>query len=268
MCLKPVKYAVLTVAGTMLLGSFLFGHEVFSYISSSARSVRSVVRENVPVEFQLRRAKDLVNDIVPEMHANIRLIAQQEVEIESLKADIDTSGQRLADERVRVSKLKDELLTTQASFTIGNYTYSRDQVKQDLAQRFGNLKEAEIVLASKQRLLDNRTKSLQAAMSALERTRSQKTLLEQQIAALESQHQLIKAASVGSSFQIDNSKLAQSEKLISEIKQQLDVAERVLAHQAQFVQPIQIDTVSEKDLVQQVDEHLVATSDKVQTAKN
>jgi hypothetical protein len=265
MFLKPVKFVVLTAAGTLLIGGLLFGREVFSYVSSSARSVRTAVRESVPVEFQLRRAKDLVNDIVPEMHANVRLIAQQEVEIESLKADIDQGTKAVADEKMRVAKLRDSLLTTQTAFTIGHFAYTRDQVKQDLAQRFDNLKEAEIVLSSKQRLLENRTKSLAAAMQALDRTRSQKSLLEQQIAALESQNQLVKAASVGSAFQLDNSKLAQSEKLIAEIKQQLDVAERVLAHQAKFVLPIQIDVVSEHDLLQQVDEHL-GSADKTQTA--
>jgi hypothetical protein len=266
MFFKPVKFVVLTAAGTLLVGGLLFGREVFSYIHSSANSVRVAVKESVPVEFQLRRAKDLVNDIVPEMHANVRLIAAQEVEIAALKADIDQSRRQINDERTRVAKLRDGLNTAHTSFTFGDYCYSRDQVKSDLARRFESLKEAEIVLAGKERLLENRSKSLTAAMQALERTRSQKALLESQIAALEGQNQLVKAASVGSGFEIDHSKLAQSEKLIAEIKKQLDVAERVLAHQSKFVQPIEVDVVSEKDLLKEVDEHLSSTP-KTQTAQ-
>ena len=53
-----------------------------------------------------------------------------------------------------------------------------------------------------------------------------------------------------------SSKLAQSERLISEIKKQLDVAERVLAKQSAFIQPIQIDVVTEKDLLDEVNDHL------------
>ena len=53
-------------------------------------------------------------------------------------------------------------------------TYTRDQVKDDLARRLENVKEAELVLSSKQRLLTNQTKALAVAMQALERTRSQK----------------------------------------------------------------------------------------------
>jgi septal ring factor EnvC (AmiA/AmiB activator) len=260
MLLKPIKFIVLTAAGTLIVGGVLFGRDLFSYVTSSARSVRAAVAENVPIEFQLRRAKDLVSDIVPEMQANIRLIAQQEVEITSLKADIEQSQKNLGDERVRVAKLRDGLTSSNVSFAYGNVTYTRDQLKEDLARRFDCLKEAEVVLAGKERLLQNRERSLAAAIQALDRTRSQKALLESQIASLEGQHQLIKAASVGTNIELDRSKLAQSEKLIADIKKQLDVAERVLAHQSQFVQPISIDVVDEKELVKEVDEHLAASA--------
>src|SRR3954453_22794931 len=132
MLLKPFKFAALALAGSFIVGGMLFGRDVFSYISSSARTVRTAVKENVPVEFQLRRAKDLVRDIVPEMHANVRIIAQQEVEIESLKADIDQSRRQLADERTRVTKVRDALMTQQASYTFGSFVYTRSQLKEDL----------------------------------------------------------------------------------------------------------------------------------------
>jgi len=253
---KLIKLGILTVAGGALLGGVIFGRDVFSYATSGARSIRTAAHDAVPVDFQLRRARDLVQDIIPEMHANIRLIAQQEVEIASLKEDISRSTKSLADERTRVAKLRDAMETQQTSFTFNTITYNRDQLKDDLAHRFDTLKEAEVVLAGKQRLLENRTKSLAAAAQTLERTRSQKALLESQIASLESQNQLLKSQSIGSGVEIDRSKLAQSEKLISEIKKQLDVAERVLAHEAKFTQPIEVDPVNEKELMSQVNEYL------------
>ena len=210
----------------------------------------------MPVEFQLRRARDLVDDIVPEMQANIRIIAQQEVEIANLKQDIERSDKSLADEHTKVAKLRDALNVQQSSYTFNSINYSREQLKDDLARRFETLKEAEVVLAGKQRLMENRSKSLAAAAQTLERTRSQKALLESQIASLDSQNQLVKSQAIGSGVQIDNSKLAQTEKLIAEIKTQLDVAERVLAHEGKFTQPIQVDTVNETDLKAQVDDYL------------
>jgi len=256
MFFKLMKLGVLSLAGAAVLGAVVFGRDVCSYASSGARSIRTSVTDNVPVEFQLRRARDLVDDIVPEMHANIKIIAQQEVEIAALRDDISRSTKSIAEERQRVAKLRGAMNTQEASYSFNSITYSRDQLKDDLSNRFENLREAEVVLTGKQRLLENRQKSLAAAAQVLERTRSQKALLESQIAALESQNQLVKSQAIGSGVQIDSSKLAQSEKLIADIRKQLDVAERVMSHEAKFSQQIQVDTVNEKDLVTQIDEYM------------
>ncbi len=169
------------------------------------------------------------------------------------------SRERIKTETTQIQKLKDSLgKPDQTAFTFAGVQYTREQVKEDLVRRLDNVKEAEVIVSGKQRLLENRTKALAAAMQALERTRSQKSLLESQIAALEGQHKLLQATSVGSSIQVDHSKLAQTQKLIAQIKKQLDTAERVLAHEAKFTQPIQVDAISEGDVVAQADEYLAA----------
>ncbi|GMV95640.1 MAG: hypothetical protein HRF43_14430 [Phycisphaerae bacterium] len=258
MILKAVKYGVLAVGGLALAGGLVFGSDLLSYMSSSARSVRSAMKDNVPIEFEIQRAKDLLDQIIPEMQANIRLIAQEEVEVDNLQADIRQCSASLDEERTRVAKLRDLLSVEQVRYTFGGLDYSREQVKNELARRFDRFKEAELVLAGKQRLLETRQKSLAAAMQVLERTRTQKARLEDQIAGLESQYRLVKAASVGSTIQVDRSKLAQTEKLLAELKKRLDTAERVLAHEARFTSPIEIDVTTEHDLIAQVDDYFHA----------
>ncbi|MGA2502061.1 MAG: hypothetical protein ABSH20_30325, partial [Tepidisphaeraceae bacterium] len=164
----------------------------------------------------------------------------------------------LSDEQARVATLRDSLATSQASFYMGGISYSREQVKDELARRFDRYKEAEVVLAGKRRLLENREKALAASMQLVERARSQKALLESQIESLQGQFRLVQAASVGSKVGVDNSKLAQTEKLIGQIKTQLDVAERVLAHEARFTEPMRIDVINEQQLLTTVDEHFDA----------
>jgi chromosome segregation ATPase len=258
MIMKAVKLGVIGVAGLALAGGLLFGTDALSYVRSSARSVQVAVKDAVPIEFELKRAKDMLDEIIPEMHANVRLIAQEEVEVAGIKSDIGEADTSLAAERGRITRLRDMLNVQQASYSVGGLNYSREQVKEELSRQFDRYKEAEMVLAGKKRLLDTREKALQAAMAMLERTRSQKVRLEDQIQALEGQYRLVKAASVGSAVAIDNSKLAQTERLIGEVRRRLDVAERVLAHEAKFVQPMPIDSVSEPDLVSQVDEYFSA----------
>jgi len=257
MICKLIKVGVLGTAATLLVGGAVLGTDLGSYIRSSSRCVSSAVKDNVPIEFQLRRARDLLDDIIPEMQASIRSIAEQEVEIASLKAEITDGDKALADAKGKVAKVRDCLSTPGSSFSIGQVIYTRDELKEDLAHRFERTKEAEMALTGKRRLLSNREKSLQAAMQVFDRTRSQRSQLESQIAALESQHKLVQMASIGSGVRIDHSKLAQTEKLISDIKKQLDVSERVLAHQAKFVDTIPVETtVNEKDLLTEVDAYL------------
>jgi hypothetical protein len=246
---------VIGTVGFGLLGGLLFGKDVVSYVKSSAKGVRTVVKESVPVEFELRRARDMLEDIIPEMHANIRLIAQEEVEVAALKGEIGKAREALQDEQTRIKTLRIALEQPQARYRFAGRNYDRYEVKEDLATRFERYKENELVLASKVRLLDSREKSLSAAMQLLEKTRSQKRILENRIEALASQYRLVKAASVGSQIQVDNGKLARTEKLIAEIQKRLDVAERVLAHESKFVESIPVDTVVESDLVAQVDEY-------------
>ncbi len=253
---RMIKYGVLGSAGLLVVGGLLFGRDAVSYLYSSARSVQTAVKDSVPIEFELQRARDLLEDIIPEMQANVRLIAQEEVQIATLKSDLEQSQRSLSEERVRVARLRDTLAAPRAVYTLGGREYSHQQVKEELARSFDRYKEAEVVLAGKERLLETREKSLQAAMQMLERTKGQKVRLEDQIQALDSQHRLVQAAAVGSRVQFDSSKLAQTEKLIRQIRNRLDVAERVLAHEARFVEPIAIDTIDEKDLLMQVDEHL------------
>lgn len=264
MVTKWLKTGVIGVIGLSIAGGLLFGKDMVSYICSSAKSVRTAVKDSVPVEFELKRARDLLEEIIPEMYANIRLIAEEEVEVAALKVDIEKSKEAVQEEQVRIAKLRDALGKSQARYCFGNKEYPRSYVKEDLAQRFERFKESELVLASKQRLLTARENSLDAATQLLERTKTRKRELEDKIEALASQHRLIKAASIGSNIQMDNSKLAKTENLINQIKKRLDVAERVLAHESQFVQAIPVDLVPEEDLLTQVDEYF-QTKEQQQT---
>jgi len=264
--MKWLKRGLVVAAGVSVIGGLLFGKDAVSYVRSSAKSVQTVVKDSVPIEFELRRARDLLEEIIPEMHANVRLIAQEEVEVAALKADISKSDESIQEEKARITKLRDALDTPQAQYCFGGREYPRSYVKEDLANRFERFKESELVLASKRRLLTTRENSLHAAMQLLEQTRARKQTLQDKIESLASQHRLVRAAAVGSQIQVDNSKLAQTEKLIGQIKKRLDVAERILAHESQFVQAIPVDAVSEADLLTQVDDYFQTTEKRTKLA--
>ena len=259
MITKCVRNTCVVVAAVAVIGGLAFGTDAVSYVKCSAKSVQGAVRDSVPIDFELKRAKALLDEIIPEMHANIRLIAQEEVEIASLKADLENGIGALDEEKERIGKLSTALAVERTSYTFGNRRFNRYDLKTDLAARFERFKEAEIVHASKERLLNTRQGTLQAAVALLDKTKSQKRLLADKISALEGKYRVVKAAASGSHLTIDNSKLAQTEKLISQIKKRLDVAERVLAHESKFVQSIPVDMIEERDLIAQIDDHFNPT---------
>lgn len=257
MIYKAIKVGLLGTAAAAVAGGLVFGSDLGSYVKSSTRCVTSAMKDNVPIEFELRRARDLLDDILPEMQASIRAIAEQEVELAGLKAEIADGERALAEQKGKVAKVRECLSTPGSSYSIGQVIYSRDELTDDLARRFERTKEAEMALSGKRRLLANREKALQASLQMFDRTREQRGVLEDQIAALENQHKLVQMASVDSGVQVDHSKLAQTERLISDIKKQLDVAERVLAHKAKFVDAIPMEAaVDEKELLTEVDAYL------------
>ncbi len=262
MIMKWVKLGVISVAGFGLLGGLLFGRDAVSYVKSSAKGVRTAVKDTVPIEFELRRARDLLEEIIPEMQTNIRLIAEEEVEVAALKGEIAKNREGLEGEQSKIKTLRVTLEQPRLQYSFAGRTYSHDEVKHDLATRFERYKESEVVMASKVRLLESREKSLDAARQLLAKTTSEKRILESRIEALAGQYRLVKAASTGSRIQVDNSKLAQTEKLIAQIQKRLDVAERVLAHESRFVESIPVDTVVEEDLVAQVDDYFKARTEK------
>src|SRR5687768_15742170 len=129
MICKMIKYGVVGTAATLLVGGLVFGTDLGSYVRSGGRSFSAAVKDNVPIEFELRRARDLLDDIIPEMHASIRAIAEQEVEIASLRAEIADSEKALADARGKVAKVRECLSSSGSSFSIGQVVYSRDELK-------------------------------------------------------------------------------------------------------------------------------------------
>ncbi len=267
MILRWVKWGVMGTVGLGLLGGLLFGKDIISYAKSSAKGVRAAAKDSVPIEFELRRARDLLEEIIPEMQANVRVIATEEVEVAALKGEIAKQRESLDGEQSKIKTLRVALEQPRAQYAFAGRNYSHDEVKHDLAARFERFKESEVVLASKVQVLESRERSLDAARQQFAKTAGQKRILESKIEGLTGQYRLVKAASAGSKFQMDNSKLAQTEKLIAQIQKRLDVAERVLAAESKFVEQIPVDTVVESDLVAQVDEYFDARNQQPQSEK-
>jgi hypothetical protein len=257
MCTKFLKFAVTLVIGFLAIGGIVFGRYFASYAHTTTRCVQESVRQAVPLEFELQRARDMINQVIPELRANIRTIAREEVEVDRLEAEVVHAENELQSRRQIVTDLKDKFEVQQVSYVIDGQDTSRQQLAERLASQFEQYKRSKSIVTSKTRLLETRRKSLQAAQLLLERTRSKKGELEQQIEALVAQHRLVKAQSASSDIHIDDSQLGRAEELMADLSIRLETARRVLDHEMDFYAdeiPVEMNTSLSEDLLAEIEE--------------
>ncbi|MBN1441740.1 MAG: hypothetical protein JXA90_03475 [Planctomycetes bacterium] len=252
---KWFKRSVIAALAVGLLGFFVFGKDVYSYVTSSGRMFRKAVKDSVPVEFEIKRARDLLEELVPEMHANLKLIAQEEVEVASLEKEIEREQQALADEEARIEALRTRLAEEKVSYQLGRLTYTRGELVERLNRSFDQYRTASVLLENKEKLLEGRRRALEAAIAKLEKMRLTRLELASQIENLEAQFRLVEAEASTSQLKIDNSKLAQTHRLLSDLRKRLDVSQRVLAREAHFVDDIPIEQIDETSVLNKVDAH-------------
>lgn len=235
-------------AGVVLTGTT-------SYVRSSGRMIKTAVKDSIPFEFEIQRARDLLDDLVPELRANLRLVAAEEVEVANLEKEITRQKADAEAERLKVKKLRAALNQQKTSYRYGGVEYGRDEMVSELARRFDQLRTTEKLIDGRNELLKNRKRTLDAAIRKLETTRLARVQLEAEIESLEGQFRLTQAQAAESRFEIDDSKLAQTQKVIEELRKRLDITQRVLAREAKFVEniPVEIDLESESSVVDRVD---------------
>ena len=76
----------------LLLTGLMFGRDAVSYVRTSVGWVKDSVADSVPVEFQIERARKLIDDLEPEVRRNKHLIVREEVALEALARQVAESG--------------------------------------------------------------------------------------------------------------------------------------------------------------------------------
>src|SRR5439155_12644688 len=104
-----IKKALLGMVGLGLATVFLFGRDASSYISTTYHRFTNRVTENVPVEFQIDRARQMVQALDPEIRNSMHVIANEEVAIEQLNKQIDASDEKTSKEKADILRLQSDL---------------------------------------------------------------------------------------------------------------------------------------------------------------
>jgi peptidoglycan hydrolase CwlO-like protein len=255
-----LKRVFIIGGGALFVLVLLFGKSTVSYLRTSAGYVSDAAQESVPIEFQIDRARGMIKDLVPEVRKNMQVIAKEEVEVKKLEEQIAQTQTRLAKEKEQLLRLKTDLASGKSNFTYASRSYSVEQVKTDMANRFERYKTGEATLASLEQMLTARQRSLEAARQKLEGMLAAKRQLAVEVENLEARLQMVAAAQSTSAYQFDDSRLGQAKELIAKLRTRLDVAEKLANAETKYQGEIQLEGTSPANIVEEVTEHFAGDS--------
>ena len=224
------KFLKWMVIGTVAVGAggyLLFGSHIGSYLGTAASQIRQGISESIPIEFELKRAANLVREIEPQLHDAKREVAQAEVDLERLRDDVERLEQEVSVGERKLKTVSAAMSGDGATYQLASYDRTRRQF--DLERTFDAYKNNVALLRGKRALIERQERAATAARLKLDAVRTEKARLEDMIAALTTQKRLVdsQAASV-QSLEIDDSALSRAREALEDIKNRLDVAQRML----------------------------------------
>jgi chromosome segregation ATPase len=251
-----LKKSLVVAGAVLLLVGLFFGRNACSVISTVATDVKDTVDANVPIEFQIKQARDMIKRLDPEIRQNMHRIAQQEVEIEKLAKHVDEQEAGLATAREEILRLKGDLQSGDTAFYYASRRYTADQVKSDLEGRFERFQVNEATLEKNQKILTIRQQGVEAARKQLDEMMTAKRELEVQVENLEAELEMLKVAQTASDFNIDNSQLARTKELVDKIKTRIEVESKLVDEIETAGQiPLSEDKQSQEDITDRVSKY-------------
>jgi hypothetical protein len=250
-----IKRTILVVTGLGLTTLVLFGRDAASYVSTTYHKLTSSVQDRVPVEFQIDRAKQMVRDLDPEIRHSMHVIAKEEVALEQLNQQIESSQTKTDGDKKDILRLQSDLGQNKRVYRYASHSYTPDQVKQDLARRFSRFKVADDTLASMKQMRDARQKNLDAAQQKLAAMVSARRKLDVDVQNLEAKRKLVEVAQASSDYVFDDSQLARAKELINDIRTRLDVAAKLANADVNVETEIPLNDAAPADITDQVTEY-------------
>jgi ribosomal protein S20 len=259
--LRFLKYGAGGLLAVILGAFLLFGSDLTSMIRTVTKSLQKSARQSVPVEFELERAKEKINDILPDLQSQVRMIAEEEVAIAKLEKELQSDERRLVENESKMSSLRQCMRMSKESYSINGRKFSRTQLTEQLHSKFNYLKQAQMSFESKQRLLSKRQEGLNAALAMLDKMRTRQSELQLKVESLAAQYRLIKASQIETGSLVDRSQLSQADQLLDQLETRLAVAEKVLDYRGESLElPIAQDTLAESDVLNAIDEYFAPAS--------
>lgn len=249
MCRKAFGGLVLLGVGAYLLTGTSLG----SYAKTAYAQTVGYFKGQIPIEFQIDRAKQLVGDLVPEIHKAARDIAVEEVRVGRVKDEIARAESELREQQVAILALRDKLKETGSPVSIGGQKVDREDVERDLSRRFKAFKRVSENVDQRKGLLVSREAKLSAARETYQELIETRKELESEIESLDSQQKILDARKVAQRILVDEGRFEHARAALDEIKERLAVEQKMIEQQGFLSEPINVDELPPANLTEEID---------------
>lgn len=249
MCRKFCGGLVMLGVGAYLLTGTSLG----SYVRTAYTQTVGYCKGQIPIEFQIDRAKQLIAELDPEIQRAARDIAVEEVRVSRLKSDIAKAQSELDEQQVAIMSIRQQIKKGLTSYQIGHRQYSPADLERDLARRFRSFKVAHETVKQRMELLSARDTKLVAARDTYGELIATKKELEQEIEGLDSEQKVLEAKKLAKRIVIDEGRFNEARKAIDEIRERLAVDQKLIEHEGYMVDPIPVEELPPANLTDEID---------------
>lgn len=245
------KFAMMGMVG-LLGAATLAGTGAWSYMRTGYHSVTEAARSSVPIEWEIKRARQMISDLKPEIAKNLQVVAREEVEVKRLAQEIYQKETMLAKSADEIKRLKSDLEKRPVRYVYAGRSYSEEQVRDDLATRFKRFVTHEETTNKLTEVLRAREKNLDAARRKLDGMLSAKRELEVEIENLQARLTMVEVAKTSSPVSVDDSHLSETRQLLDEIRTRIDVEETMVANEGILEGTIPLSEETSPDLLDEI----------------
>ncbi|MEM6776089.1 MAG: hypothetical protein AAF670_00450 [Planctomycetota bacterium] len=247
-----IRKLLTTGAALGLLTGVTLATPLGSYARCGWNYVTSSANDAVPVEWELKRARQMIADLKPEIESNARRIAEEKIHVVKLERELDQTQSRLAKSKSDIQRLTADLKMDRNSYAYGGKTYTSAQVKSDLSHRFKRFQTREQTSEKLSQMLHARQSSLRAATERMDAMLDARRQLEVEVENLQARLGALRVAQTSSTLNLDDSHLSKTRDLLDDIATRIDVAEETMAVDVEYFGEIELDEPSDETLLEDI----------------
>lgn len=233
-----MKKLLIGGALVLTLAVVIMGPQALYHVEKAFDWARNEVEDSVPVEYRLEQAEDMIQDLGPEIEDCRKRVAEEEVELDYLEAEIAKLGSSLTHDEDVLKARNASLKAGRKVYAVAGRNYSKRDMQHRVRLAFERFKQKRSLLTTKQRQYEVQTQAVSAARRKLDATIAKKQNLElmvEQLRAKLLETQAMRAQA--ERFEFDDSKLSEIEDILYKAKKDLDVTQKLLSQH----QPADLD---------------------------